>query len=64
MSQSDLKDLDLTLRDKQGTTAKEYIAERIVLTDGEVAIREALKMLVASVSASDALSEKLNGRSV
>lgn len=52
MSQSRLPGLDLDKRDRDGKTAKEYMNERIVLTDREIGIHEAFETLAAYLAPS------------
>ena len=46
MSRSRLPGLDLDKRDRYGKTAKDYMNERVVLTDREIGIHEAFETLV------------------
>ena len=51
MTRCNLRRLSLDVRDKEGTTAKDHMNERIILIDREIGIHEASESLVASLSA-------------
>ena len=50
MAQSDLRKLDLSVRDVEDKTPKDHINERIVLSDDEIGVHEAFERLVASIN--------------
>ena len=61
MSQSRLYRLDLDKRDRYGKTAKDYMTERIVLTDREIGIHEVFEKLAACLATpSKLIAETLN----
>ena len=52
MSQSRLPGLDLDRQDRDGKTAKDYMKERVILTDREIGIHEAFEALAAKLASS------------
>ena len=59
MSRSSLPGLDLDKRDRDGKTAKDYMNERIILTDSEIGIHEAFEELAAYLAPSCQLNVKV-----
>lgn len=50
MARCDIPILSLDTRDNEGKTAKDYMNERVILTDREIGVHEAFERLVASLS--------------
>lgn len=50
MARYDIPRLSLDARDNEGKTAKDYMNERVFLTDREIGVHEAFEGLVASLS--------------
>ncbi len=64
MAQSDLRKLDLSVRDIEDKTPKDYVNERIILNDSEIGVHEAFERLVASISSPLNLEEMVKERPV
>lgn len=50
MTRCGIPRLSLDTRDNEGKTAKDYMNERVILTDREIGVQEAFEVLVASLS--------------
>ncbi|KAL9101752.1 MAG: hypothetical protein Q9163_003028 [Psora crenata] len=64
MAQSDLRKLDLSVRDAEDKTPKDYINARITLSGPETGLHEAFEGLVASITGPSNLEEMAKGRRV